>query len=154
MKSYLFIFTLALGIFLMSCENASQSVQAGVDSSQSSNSVVGAWKHVFYRATSPDGTIIERDTSDRNEIKLYTNTHFSYYVQSAEGELEFAGVGTYSYDGKSLIETNIYTNATSLIGVDLQLSVEWDGPDKFTQARVSTNSGRKYEVTFERIQQQ
>ena len=105
MKSYLFILLLGSGILLAGCENAQQPDLAGVESTSTQNTLVGAWEFVSASAALPDTVLRWNNISDRAGIFFYSDSHWGFIASNPEGsELLFAGRGTYSINGNKYTE--------------------------------------------------
>ena len=99
------------------------------ESMQTTNPLVSAWMLTHRTAVYPDGRKEVRDNEDI-QIKLFTPSHFTYIMRSADGELISAGGGPYVYEGDSFKETHAFQSVPEWVDYTAWWDVQF-GKDAF-----------------------
>lgn len=73
---------------------------------QKGNSIQGAWELISGKYGMPDSQTERNQSNKPFQIKLFTDKHFAYVMQKADGSFEQASAGTYTIQGDQYIETH------------------------------------------------
>ena len=152
-QSLMYFFVICI---FLSCQSGEASPESneGVTPevvSQAANEFIGTWRLLSWLTISPDGTRTERDTTYWSQLKLYTPTHYSYYTELADGEMQNAGVGIYRYEDGKLLETSVFNTNKDFKNVEVESELEWEGPDRYIQTRIGHITGTTYVGVYVRV---
>ena len=118
-------------------------------SEQEKNPIEGTWELILKKAIYTD-TTMTFDISNLRELKIITDSHFVFVMQTADGK-EFigAGGGPYTYEDNTYTETYEFSSylETLPIGKSIEFSARFEG-DKFYQTGMLTDD-TGYEFTME-----
>jgi hypothetical protein len=108
--------------------------------------IIGSWLIVSVKVTGKDGNPELRPVH-KNEVKLFSESHFSFGYQDADSTMA-AGGGLYKISGDSLFEYVQYHSMTSLTGKEFHFKIRFEG-NRYFQRGVF--NGQITEEEWERI---
>jgi hypothetical protein len=113
--------------------------------------LVGSWKMVSTKVTSPEGDVVSNYTDkEKRMIKMFSKTQV-VFVRSdvATNTVEVAGSAQYSLEGNTLTQITGQHSANFLVGEKYQLNVSFPGDNSWIlKGNVGMNS---FEEKYVRI---
>jgi hypothetical protein len=103
------------------------------------NRLVGVWER--------------QGLDELRQVKVFTASHFFWVVHDRQtGATLAAGGGTYCLDGAALTERYEYSSVPQLIGLEVTLTVVFEGNDTWTQTGTAPLPGISLEETYQRVE--
>jgi hypothetical protein len=97
-------------------------LSAHIGGTKKSSPIDGAWKLVWAKS---NGTLV--DVSKNQQIKFFADGCFSLLASDADGEIDYAGYGTFELQQTSYNETFLYHNNPEYVGAMDWQEVELKG---------------------------
>jgi hypothetical protein len=137
--NYILIATLIL--------NCSQKNTSTIEIKEAQINIVGTWKMVYAEIKKTDSVIV-KDLSKSNFIKIINNSHFSFFNQDElDAKNSYGGAGHYTLQGNQYIETLNYTSVEAIKNHVFPFTIEIKG-DTLIQSGVEEikKAGIKQEI--------
>ena len=118
---------------------------------QNTNALIGTWKMV-YAETLENDSLVVKDLSNTEFIKIINQDHFAFFNQQKESENRFySGGGSYLLNGNNYYETLSYISKVNLRGHVFPFHIEFRGDtliqsgiEKVEKANISRKITEKY----------